>query len=257
MDWVKYAKKRLNDGNNLDAILNDIKKKGASTKEIEHVLDQLLISNHQIDKFQRIMHPKLLTSVVFMILVFGAVWSMSFLSEKARQKVWEEFDDTLISDPVQVKYKNVSIWKGDYEIKPVAKYKASVMVAKKKAYSDPPSPFDFVFLWGELAKPDYKEYLSLSQAGRKYIFRYQDAPHSKSYIAQHSVNTHMIPANSEVLSGLKAVLENQVVYFEGYLVNIHGPNGVWKTSTTRSDTGMGSCEVFYVYKMRIGDKVYT
>jgi len=175
---------------------------------------------------------------------------------KAKEKVWEEFDATKVSDPVQIRYKNTSIMKGDYEFKPVAKYKASVMVAKKKAYSDP-SPFDFVFLWGDLAKPDYKDYLSLSQSGRKYFFRYQDSPHSKSYIERHSVNTHMIPANSKVNSGLKSVRENQVVYFEGYLVDIHGPDGVWKTSKTRSDTGMGSCEVFYVTKMMINEKVYT
>jgi len=47
---------------------------------------------------------------------------------------------------------------------------------------------------------------------------------------------------------------------EGFLVNLKGvykeQSVVWNTSLSRTDAGSGSCELFYISKVRIGSKVY-
>jgi len=43
------------------------------------------------------------------------------------------------------------------------------------------------------------------------------------------------------------VREGDIVHLEGELIEAHGKDGsVWRSSTTRSDSGDGACEVVYV-----------
>jgi hypothetical protein len=46
---------------------------------------------------------------------------------------------------------------------------------------------------------------------------------------------------------LKKLRPGQIVTARGYLVDVRGPGGfTWNTSLSRTDTGAGACELFWV-----------
>ncbi len=154
---------------------------------------------------------------------------------------------------------------GIFTLRPVAEYKASVMVVGKEPYfsgwSAEISPIDLAVEWGKLADPAYDKYISYSQSDRWYFYEYkQGSPFTNSYIISHSSNNHIIPATENVLKAMKSVRKKQKLVIEGLLVNItgtyEGQRVWWNSSLSRTDTGAGSCELFYVSKVRIEDKVY-
>lgn len=65
-------------------------------------------------------------------------------------------------------------------------------------------------------------------------------------VAQSSSNHHIVPADEKIRSQLEQIRENDYVRLKGYLVNIHYKGQTVNTSTTRTDTGSGACEVMLV-----------
>jgi hypothetical protein len=46
---------------------------------------------------------------------------------------------------------------------------------------------------------------------------------------------------------LTSVGAGKLIHLNGYLVEVHGPNGFnWRSSLSRTDTGAGSCELVWV-----------
>ena len=71
-------------------------------------------------------------------------------------------------------------------------------------------------------------------------------------VTHGSANMHMMPANDGVRAELARVREGDLVRISGYLVDISGPEDfTWKSSTVRSDTGRGSCELILVENIEI------
>jgi hypothetical protein len=90
--------------------------------------------------------------------------------------------------------------------------------------------------------------LSLSQGGRFFHWSYPDIPPiPEEQINSSSSNNHIIPATDGVRKTVEALYTGEWVTLRGYLVNISAADGwYWHTSLTRTDTGDGACEVFYV-----------
>lgn len=117
------------------------------------------------------------------------------------------------------------------------------------------SPVDFAIVWGELVKKENYSQIEFRQSGRWAYFR----PKEKSlydieYISKHFANMHIIPADANVLMGLKKISKYDEIYMEGYLVNIESfKNGKlslrWNTSLSRDDNGSGACEIMFVTKI--------
>lgn len=134
----------------------------------------------------------------------------------------------------------------------LATYEMEAGIRSRKNYyfddSAVVSPMDLVLAWGSLNQKEAVEGVSYRQSGRWYYYQLkEDAPVTLGYISNNSANTHMIPANKSVERQLKKIRKNDYVALSGYLANVRFPSGgTWKTSTTRSDTGNGSCEIFYV-----------
>lgn len=148
---------------------------------------------------------------------------------------------------------------------PVAGYKVSGVVVSRKAYGDgwesQISPIDLAIVWGKLAESEYDRYIEYSQENRWYFFRYKEgSPFDHDFVVTHSGNHHMIPDTGNVHRALQLIRKKDKVVLEGYLVNVKGTYKgravFWNTSLSRSDTGNGSCEIFYVSKVRIDTKVY-
>jgi hypothetical protein len=174
------------------------------------------------------------------------------------------------NDPVQALYKSDEpiireIKNGQFTITPVAEYKISGMVAGKETYSSnwdgEISPVDLTIVWGKLSEPDYDKYISYSQRNRWYFYQYKPgSPFDNSFVVSHSANNHIIPANENIHEAVRTIKEKDKVVVEGFLVNLKGTYKgqpvTWNTSLSRTDTGNGSCELFYVSKVRIETRVY-
>jgi hypothetical protein len=203
----------------------------------------------------------------FLIILF-----LSFLSGCDRPKMTglepDEIDTS--QDPVQMPFKAdepiiVEVKNGYFMITPVAEYKISGVVVSKKTYSSDwdgkVSPVDLAVTWGKLAEPGFSRYITYSQGNRWYFYQYKPgSPFDSSYVISHSSNNHIIPANENIRRAVKTVKKKNKVVLEGYLVNLKGTYKeqpvTWNTSLSRTDAGNGSCELFYVSKVRIDKKVY-
>jgi len=173
-------------------------------------------------------------------------------------------------DPIQSSYKSDEpnireIKNGLFTITPVAEYKISGVVVSKETYSSgwdgEISPVDLTIVWGKLAEPEYDRYVTYSQENRWYFYQYQPgSPFDNSFVISHSANNHIIPANENIHEAIKTIGKKDKVVLEGVLVNIKGTYKgqpvTWNSSLSRTDTGNGSCELFYVSKVRIDTKIY-
>ena len=200
------------------------------------------------------------------------VLSLCILSGCNRPKMTgvetDEIDTS--QDPIQSPFKADEpivreVKNGHFTIIPVAEYKISGVVVGKGTYSSDwdgeISPVDLAIAWGKLAEPGAKRYVTYTQGYRWYFYQYKPgSPFDNSYIISHSSNNHIIPANENIRRAVKAVKKKNKVVLEGFLVNLKGTYKehpiVWNTSLSRTDTGNGSCELFYVSKVRIETKVY-
>jgi len=154
---------------------------------------------------------------------------------------------------------------GRFTFTPLAEYKLTGMVVSKESYSSGwesmISPYDLAIVWGKLAEPRYDRYLSYSQRNRWYFYTYKKGcPLDESYIVSHSSNNHIIPDNENIRRALKTIKRKDKVILEGFLGNVKGvykgQGFYWNTSLARNDTGNGSCELIYVYKIRINENLY-
>jgi len=205
------------------------------------------------------------------ILLILPIISLTLLAGCEKPQVArEEFSEIDITqEPVQVQISAEPIPRkikdGEVTITPLAKYAISAVVVGKKSYSNgwtgEIAPVDIALVWGRLADPKYDKYISYGQSDRWYFYEYKpESPFTNQYIITHSANNHIIPANENIHMAIKAVSKKEKVHLEGYLVKItghyKGGNVWWNSSLTRSDSGDGSCEVFYVKSVKIGYNVY-
>lgn len=146
---------------------------------------------------------------------------------------------------------------GVYTLEPLANYEIEARVLGREPYRSGReaelSPLDLALGWGAMSDSAVLAHLSISQGGRFYFYRWQnEAPIPSDEIAEHSANTHLIPANDQVREALDAVRVGQVVRLRGQLVEASAADGWrWRSSLTRNDTGAGACELFRVESIQI------
>lgn len=179
----------------------------------------------------------------------------------------------VLQEPIQVNLNKgekipVKIKDGTLYITKKAKYDISAEVVSKKKYSKmfgdwttEISNYDLALAWGQITLPANAKHISYSQRGRWYYYRYSgESAYDGGYISSHSANTHIIHATHNVLAAIKSLDEGDYVRLKGYLVYVDGfvKGGKvwWHSSLTRKDTGNGSCEVFYVEEVQIGEKIF-
>lgn len=111
-------------------------------------------------------------------------------------------------------------------------------------------PVDLALGWGRMSDSAVLAQVDISQSGRFYRWHVNDFPIPRREIETSSANMHMIPADAGVRRELERVRRGEVVRIEGFLVDASRADGWhWKTSTTRTDTGAGACELVYVERI--------
>jgi hypothetical protein len=112
------------------------------------------------------------------------------------------------------------------------------------------SPVDLALGWGRMSDSAVLDELSIRQSGRCFFWRPHfghELPIPMKEVTSHSSNMHMIPANDQIKKTLEDLRAGEVIDLKGFLVQVNRPNGwTWKTSLSRTDTGMGACEVVWV-----------
>lgn len=160
--------------------------------------------------------------------------------------------------PVQ-KTTSRSPWEhGGFSISPLAEFTVRARVLGVKKYSGSGlesqlSPVDVALGWGAMSDEQVLGQLKITQGGRWYRYRWDDSPPLPvRQIIQSSANMHLVPASEGVGRALKELREGDVVVIEGALIQARGPRGwVWRSSTTRNDSGEGSCELVWVESVSI------
>jgi len=208
--------------------------------------------------------------VIIVVVIAASILTAKYFLEKpiSVEEITTPLDP--LENPVQNKVQdleNFTVNKGNLQLEIFLKREyeiTAIMVSKKRYHYGWESkilPYDFALAWGKLADPEMKKFIKYSQMRRFYFYKYtRDCPLTQEYIGEHSSNNHLIPANKNILNVFRKIKKGDVIQLCGYLVNIKGTykgkDVNWKTSTSRTDTGNGACEVFYVEKVRLKDKIY-
>ncbi|MFB2538963.1 MULTISPECIES: hypothetical protein [unclassified Acinetobacter] len=156
------------------------------------------------------------------------------------------------NEPVQDNLSNAASFnfKG-YNMTPVANYEFKARLLAKENYSMDDSaklsPVDLGISWGKMSDSDNLKEIDFSQSNRFLHYRYSEKfPVDINEMQRSVANVHIIPANDDVAKKIANYRVGSVVHLRGKLVNISGDNFEWQTSTTRTDTGGGACEVMFV-----------
>ncbi len=141
---------------------------------------------------------------------------------------------------------------GEFTVSPLAGFSIEARVLGREDYRFDAgaslSPTDLALGWNAMANPDNYRRLDISQSGRWYMYRWgpEGPPLPLGEIIRSSANMHLIPADESVAQALSRVRPDQTVRLQGWLVEARRDNYVWRSSTTREDSGAGACELIYV-----------
>ncbi len=142
-----------------------------------------------------------------------------------------------------------------YGIQAVAMYDITSRILRTKHYwmgfGSDLAPIDVAVGWGRMSDQAVLDQLTISQGNRFFFYRWQNAPPLPQVeMTAHAANMHLIAADSGVAKAISSLCSGEVVTMRGYLVNVSRPDGsYWHTSLTRTDTGNGACELFYVQEI--------
>ncbi len=134
-----------------------------------------------------------------------------------------------------------------------AKYAITARLLRKEIYrldgGAGLAPVDLGVGWGPLSDSALLDQLEFSQMGRFFYWqpRKADFPLPTAVLVSHMAQMHVTPATKDLEARLKKLRPGQIVTASGYLVDVLGPGGfAWNTSLSRTDTGNGACELFWV-----------
>ena len=175
--------------------------------------------------------------------------------------LWPSEPYTLyIADPVQrgldgSQAINILGDEGYVSLSLLASYDIEAVVKSTNRLRDYPaqvSRYDFVLAWGDLNREDIDDTISYAQGMRFYTYRWSaDAPVSPAYIGSHSANVHIIHSDQNILKKVRGIRKNDHIRLQGYLVQVNFPDGPWRSSLTRTDSGNGACEIMYVTGVQV------
>ncbi|MBQ9610429.1 MAG: zinc ribbon domain-containing protein [Lachnospiraceae bacterium] len=152
---------------------------------------------------------------------------------------------------------------GGYEVSfyPQYTYEIEALVVHTKNYyglglGNRLAPRDIALAWGKVAEYNDEIDFHWSQHGRWVFWKVNsydelDSVDSVEYVSCHMSNNHLIAADNTIKRKIRRIKKGDHIKITGYLVNVDAENKrgkvfLWDSSTTRTDTGDGACEVIYV-----------
>lgn len=205
----------------------------------------------------------ILASIFISYLIYNSITAPDFRQSDAAPI-------EIANDPVQISLKDVTLpplqlgsSRFFFDVK--ASYIIKGMLVSKRKYSrgfmSKLSPYDYAIIWGKTI--DMLPHLKFIQTYRYCLYNYKlSAPIDPKYVQSHMSNNHMIPSNKNIRKALKYAGKGDLIEIEGYLVYVTGTTknkgaGNWNSSLKREDDGNGACEIIYITKLRINDRIYS
>lgn len=148
---------------------------------------------------------------------------------------------------------------GGFTITPLADYdiRARVLDTQRYGYGTEAelSPIDFCVGWSSASDQANIDQMNISISDRYATFMPKgQMTFDIADVADLIANMHLIPETDLVKGELLRVKVGQFVRLQGWLVEIHRPDGWhWKSSLTREDSGNGACEVMVVRSCDVFD----
>lgn len=140
---------------------------------------------------------------------------------------------------------------GEYLLTPLAEFEVEARVLSVERYRTDGgarvSPIDFALGWGPMSDSAVLEHFRIRQGGRFFSIHPDERAIDLQTAMLNASNMHLIPVDADMQARLGRVKPGNIVRLRGQLVSVLGPNNfTWTSSLTRSDTGNGACELFYV-----------
>lgn len=192
--------------------------------------------------------------LVILLLVTGLYWGWKPLTT-----IRHDPGMLVTSMPLQEPPPHQTPWAKDgYQIIPQARFRLDALLIDKEYYRFDGgagiAPIDLLLGWQAMSDQSVLDGLRIRQGGRywRWYTRGSNWPASQTAIETGASNMHIIPANDAVEKTIRSFRRGAVVHLNGYLVRVNGPNGfTWNSSLSRSDTGDGACELFWVDEARL------
>jgi hypothetical protein len=155
------------------------------------------------------------------------------------------------NEPLQRLVQRPAFQFGAYELTPLADFDVEARVLSVEKYRTDGgsrlSPIDFALGWGPMSDSAVLEHFRVKQGGRFFSIYPDEQAIDMRLALLSAANMHLIPATGTLETELKRVRPGNVVRLRGQLVSALGPNNfTWRSSLTRTDSGNGACELFYV-----------
>jgi hypothetical protein len=199
------------------------------------------------------------TVAVLIVVALGTVWYQKVTirnNDRLHQQLALSFY-TLNDEPEQSDTSEPGFEFKGFSIMPLAVFRIRARVLSKASYSydfqSELSPLDLALGWNRMADPSIYEPINISQGGRWYRYSWSNSPPIPlQEIIENSANMHMIPADQSVERVLEQAETGRYIKIYGFLVEATNSSGwKWRSSLSRSDSGMGSCEVIFVVAAEI------
>ena len=211
---------------------------------------------------------RIIVVISFTLVIITAM--VVFKSLTAPEYATENSEDiNYLLEPIQIDNPDtliplIEISGASYTLIPKAAYHTAGMIVSTqhyiKGFMSKLSPYDYALIWGKA--PEYLPFLKFDQVVRfcLYTTRHPEKI-DLEYFSSHMSNNHLIPATPNLRKALPLARKKDLVEIDGYLVYVTGQdkkNGVstWNSSLTREDKGNGACEIIYVTRLRINDRIY-
>lgn len=152
--------------------------------------------------------------------------------------------------------RNIGFYENRWTLSGLATYHIHARVLGTKDYffdnTSEISPVDFALGWGAMSDNRTLETVSIKQDGRWYFVESRNNELSIKEIMSLSANTHMIPASEDIRRVLMKTKAGHLIEASGYLVEANSDSvDGWRSSTSRTDIGNNSCEVFLVQEITL------
>jgi hypothetical protein len=194
---------------------------------------------------------KLLTALAIILVAIGSYWY-------GHRPIHYTPGVLIEAEPGQMMLPESSsrITYGSFVLKPLALFTVDARVLHRRNYrydaGAPLVPVDLALGWGVMSDQHVLDQLQISQSMRCYWYEYRlPPPVPVAEIVSHSSNMHIIPATAAIASKCRSLRTGALVHLIGDLVEATGPGiRTWKSSLSRTDTGNGACELFYVEEIK-------
>ncbi len=113
---------------------------------------------------------------------------------------------------------------------------------------------DVCVVWGTNVMSDVYQRVTFTSGAWTCYFNFENSKDADDFELSQISNNHLLTADVQVQKQIRNLNIGDQIHLQGYLVNYANaqtPTQLRRSSTVRTDTGDGACEVFYLEKLNV------